>query len=59
MDLDRNRQLDQILERTSASALKSLSTVIDVRQNLRDLHREVELLLDPPQHRPSAPASDS
>jgi hypothetical protein len=51
MDLDRNRELDQILERTSASALKSLDAVVDVNQHLRDLHRDVELELAASPHR--------
>ena len=51
MDLDRNRELDQILDRTSASALKSLGAVVDVSQHLRDLHRDVELELAPAQQR--------
>jgi hypothetical protein len=33
-------ELDRLLERTSASALKSLDEAIDVEQRLRDLHRE-------------------
>ena len=39
MDPDRERQLDQILERTRARALKSLEAVVDVDERLRELHR--------------------
>jgi len=42
MDHDPDDQLDQILERTRASALKSLNAVVDVDRHLRDLHAEAE-----------------
>ncbi|GAA2490293.1 hypothetical protein [Winogradskya humida] len=43
--MDRDHELDQILERVSASALKSLDKDVDVDGSLRDLLREVDSTL--------------
>ncbi|MCG5446152.1 hypothetical protein NIE79_004719 [Micromonospora sp. NIE79] len=43
MDPNKDLELDQLFERTSASTLRSLDTTIDVEQRLRDLFREAGL----------------
>jgi ribosomal protein L1 len=39
MDRDKEQQLDQLMERASESALKSLDATVDVEQRLRDVFR--------------------
>ncbi|MEU4381254.1 hypothetical protein [Micromonospora echinofusca] len=40
MDHDREHELDQLMERTTVSVLKSLDATVDVKQRLRELLRE-------------------
>jgi len=47
MDRDSNT-LERLFDRASRSALRSLDTMIDVDQRLRDLYREIEHETPPP-----------
>ncbi|KKK07255.1 hypothetical protein [Micromonospora sp. HK10] len=40
MDHDREYELDQLMERATASVVKSLDATVDVKQRLRELLRE-------------------
>jgi hypothetical protein len=40
MDHDKEYELDQLMERATASVVKSLDATVDVKQRLRELLRE-------------------